>query len=54
MNAVKYYVSGALFVLLCLLDAFFALMLIASFSEGAKAKPFGLAGLQYIESKIKV
>lgn len=35
MNAVKYYVSGALFVLLCLLDAFFALMLIASFSEGA-------------------
>lgn len=35
MNGFKYYTSGTLFVVLCLLDAFFGLMLLAVYDKGA-------------------
>lgn len=34
MNRLKYYVSGTLFVILCLIDAFFGLMLLAVYDKG--------------------
>lgn len=45
MNGFKYYASGALFIILCLLDAFFGLMLLAIFDEGVGAVAFILVVL---------
>jgi hypothetical protein len=45
MNGFKYYASGALFIALCLLDAFFGLMLLAIFDKGAGAVVFILVVL---------
>lgn len=36
MNGLRYYFSGALFVILCLLDAFFGLMLLVAFSQSVE------------------
>lgn len=45
MNGFKYYASGTLFIILCLLDAFFGLMMLAIFDEGAGAVAFILVVL---------
>ena len=45
MNGFKYYTSGTLFVVLCLLDAFFGLMLLAVYDKGAGPIVFVIVSL---------
>lgn len=45
MNGLKYYASGTLFVILCLIDAFFGLMLLAVYDKGAGPIAFVLVSL---------